>query len=106
MTKKQAEKRQQEIAAIECELRLIAMGALGHSNVDPGEDMELLAVFDVNGFSRWLAAVESHWGINKRDQESKYMMRPYNLDQWAKSYVCAAEFLHSQGAREGGEWKP
>lgn len=97
-------KRQQEIAAIECELRLMAMGAMGSAYVDPEESGDLFSVFDADSFSRWLTAVESYWEIHKREQESKFMMRPHNLDEWAKSYASAAGFLHGHGARAGGEW--
>ncbi len=97
-------KRQQEIASIESELRLMAMGAMGSAYVDPEESGDLFSVFDADRFSRWLTAVESYWAINKREQESKFMTRPHNLDTWAKSYTRAAEFLYEQGARAGGEW--
>ena len=55
--------RQQEIAAIEHELLLMAMGALGHNRVDPEDGGELFAVFDAEGFSRWLSAIERYWAI-------------------------------------------
>jgi len=103
MTKKQ-QKEQQEIAAIKCELRLIAMGALGHGGVEPEEGLDLFSILGADKFSRWLSAIESYWGVRKREQESGYMMRPHNLDKWGASYASAAEFLHNSGARAGGEW--
>lgn len=106
MTKKQEEKREKEIMAIECELRLMAVGALGHAQIDPECGCDLFAVFDAEVFSRWLSAIENYWSINQREQEGKYMMRPHNLDMWGKSYRSAAEFLYSQNARERGIWKP
>lgn len=98
------EKRQQEIAAIECELRLIAMGAAGHARIEPDEGCDLFFIFGANEFSRWLSAVESHWEVRNREQESKFMMRPHSIDKWGTSYASAAEFLYESGARAGGEW--
>ena len=107
MTKRQTkaeQKRQEEIAAIERELRLMSIGACGSENVEPDDGCDLFQIMDHSRFSRWLSAIERYWGIDQREQESKFMMRPYNLDEWAKSYTSAAEFLHRNGAREGGEW--
>jgi len=104
LTKKQAEKQQYEIAAIECELRLMAVGALGHAQVDPEEGCDLFSVFEIAGFSKWLAAIYSFWKVSQREQESKYLMHPHNLDEFA-TFDKAAAYLHRQGARAGGEWK-
>ena len=104
MTKKQ-QREQQEIAAIEVELRLMAMGAKGNAGIEPEEGCDLFSVFDIAGFSQWLSAIESYWDVRNREQERMYMFRPYNLDQFV-TYEKAAEYLHQQGARAGGEWKP
>ena len=104
MTKKE-QKRRTEIADIEQELRLLAMGACGSSSVEPDDEgCDLFTVFDAKAFSRWLTAVESRWQIHKRELESTYMLRPHSLDTWAESYTSAAEFLHRHGARANGKW--
>lgn len=111
MTKRQKaaeERRQHEIAAIECELRLIATGAYGCTNVedDPQNDVYLYNTLGCKEWLKFIQAVASHWQFRAVDSDGDsrgYMVAVYNLHQY-ESIEGAAKFLHEQGARAGGEW--
>lgn len=102
------EKRQQEIAAIECELRLIAMGASGSWNVedDPENGCGLFNTLRCESWARFISAVESYWQMHKENDEglsNRHVVRPHNLHRF-EYLATAAEFLYNNGARAGGEW--
>lgn len=64
MTKREKakeQKRQQELAALKCELRLIAYGANGGCDVD-GDDQSLFGLMSPEGFGNYLAAIRRIWG--------------------------------------------
>lgn len=112
MTKKQKaaeEKRQQEIAAIECELWLIAAGAHGCVNVedDPENGIFLYSTLGCKEWLTFIQAVSSHWRFHEEDEDGqsrKYMTSVYHLHHY-ENIEGAAAFLHEQGARAGGEWE-
>jgi hypothetical protein len=106
-------KKQSEIAAIECELRLIAIGAHGCTNVedDPDNGFFLWSTVGAEAFASYLSAVKSYWkiGLEYKDERGDtykrcaWLMEPLSLAKW-QSLEGGAKALYDAGAREGGEW--
>lgn len=105
MTKRQKtaeEKRQQEITALEYELRLIAYGANGGADLgdEINEGLNLMGSMSPEGFESYPCSLSRIW---KRDDGAKWWISIHKVAKY-ETVQSSAEWMHSQGARAGGEW--
>lgn len=105
MTKRQKsaeEKRQQEITALEYDLRLIAYGASGGADLgeEEREGLNLMGNMSPQGFESYLCAISRIW---RRDDGVTWWISIHKVAKY-ETVRASAEWMHSQGARAGGEW--
>lgn len=106
MTKRQKaaeeNRRQEELIELEYDLRLIAYGASGGADLgyEEREGPNLMGNMSPQGFESYLCAISRIW---RRDDGVTWWISIHKVAQY-ETVRSSAEWMHSQGARAGGEW--